>query len=117
MNSKLLAGIVITAILTILAIDDIVGDWSTIDGSFENLYVFFTQDLFPPDWSILSPEPNKQCNSEIGFFCSQAWKGISETLQMAFIATVLGFVISLPIASLAANNLYPLPIAMSEELC
>ena len=67
MNSKLLAGIVITTILTILAIDDIVGDWSTIDGSFENLYVFFTQDLFPPDWSILSPEPNKQCNSEIGF--------------------------------------------------
>ena len=53
MNSKLLAGIVITAILMILAIDDIVGDWSTIDGSFENLYVFFTQDLFPPDWSIL----------------------------------------------------------------
>ena len=35
---------------------------------------------------------------------------------MAFIATVLGFVISLPIASLAANNLYPLPIAMAARV-
>jgi ABC-type phosphate/phosphonate transport system permease subunit len=112
MNRKLLLALTVTGILTFLAIDDIVEDWSTIDGSFENLYIFFSQDLFPPDWSILSPEPNLRCNSEIGFFCSQAWKGISETLQMAFIATVLGFVISLPIASLAANNLYPLPIAV-----
>ena len=116
MNRKLLLALTVTGILTFLAIDDIVEDWSTIDGSFENLYIFFTQDLFPPDWSILSPEPNLKCNSEIGFFCSQAWKGISETLQMAFIATVLGFVISLPIASLAANNLYPLPIAMAARV-
>tara|TARA_B100000287_G_scaffold411460_1_gene440956 strand:+ start:578 stop:1471 length:894 start_codon:yes stop_codon:yes gene_type:complete len=116
MNKKLLLWIIATGILTILAIDDIVEDWSTIDGSFENIYIFFTQDLFPPDWSILSSEPNIKCNSEIGFFCSQAWKGISETLQMAFIATVLGFVISLPIASLAANNLYPLPIAMAARV-
>ena len=59
MNRKLLlAAQSVTGILTFLAIDDIVEDWSTIDGSFENLYIFFTQDLLPPDWSILSPEPN-----------------------------------------------------------
>ena len=103
-------------LLTLLAIDDVIGDWSDINGSFENLYIFFTEDLFPPDWSILSAEPNLQCNSEIGFFCSQAWKGISETIQMAFIATVIGFIISLPIASLAANNLYPLPVAMAARV-
>ena len=68
MNKKLLLWITVTGILTILAIDDIVEDWSTIDGSFENIYIFFTQDLFPPDWSILSSEPNIKCNSEIGFF-------------------------------------------------
>lgn len=112
MNKKLLAGIIITGILTFLALDDIIVDWSKIDGSFENLYVFFAEDLFPPDWSILSAEPGLECSSDVGFFCSQAWKGISETIQMAFIATVLGFVIALPIASLAANNLYPLPVAM-----
>ena len=54
MNKKLLLWITVTGILTILAIDDIVDDWSTIDGSFEKIYIFFTQDLFPPDWSILS---------------------------------------------------------------
>ena len=35
---------------------------------------------------------------------------------MAFIATVIGFIISLPIASLAANNLYPLPVAMAARV-
>ncbi len=112
MNKKLLISMTVVLLLTLLAIDDVIGDWSDINGSFENLYIFFTEDLFPPDWSILSAEPNLQCDSEIGFFCSQAWKGISETIQMAFIATVIGFIISLPIASLAANNLYPLPVAM-----
>ena len=116
-NRKLLLAGIVTGILTFLAIDDIVGDWSTIDGSFENLYVFFSLKIcFLLIGLFLSPEPNLKCNSEIGFFCSQAWKGISETLQMAFIATVLGFVISLPIASLAANNLYPLPIAMAARV-
>ena len=68
MNRKLLLALTVTGILTFLAIDDIVEDWSTIDGSFENLYIFFTQDLFPPDWSILSPEPNLKCNSENRLF-------------------------------------------------
>ena len=35
---------------------------------------------------------------------------------MAFVATVIGFVISLPIAGLAANNLCPLPVAMSARV-
>ena len=116
MNKKIQLSILIIGILTILAIDDIVVDWSSINGSFNKLYEFFSEDLFPPDWSILSAEPNIECSSEIGFFCSQAWKGISETIQMAFVSTVLGFVISLPIASLAANNLYPLPVAMAARV-
>ena len=53
MNRKLLLALTVTGILTFLAIDDIVEDWSTIDGSFENLYIFFTQDLFPPDLSLI----------------------------------------------------------------
>ncbi len=116
MNKKLLIAIIVTSILTFLALDDIIVDWSQIDGSFGKLYIFFTQDLFPPDWSILSAEPGIKCSSEVGFFCSQAWKGISETIKMAFIATILGFVFSLPIASLAANNLYPLPVAMAARI-
>ena len=96
--------IVLMALLTFFMMDDLIGDWSEIDGSFGKLYVFFTEDMFPPDWSVLEAEKGLQCDSEVGFFCSQAWKGISETIQMAFVATVIGFVISLPIAGFAANN-------------
>ena len=116
MNKKLSIIIVFIAFLTFFMIDDLVGDWSKIDSSFENLYIFFTEDMFPPDWSILEAEKGLKCESEFGFFCSQAWKGISETIQMAFVATVVGFVISLPIAGLAANNLCPLPVAMSVRV-
>ena len=116
MNKKLLFVIVLMALLTFFMMDDLIGDWSEIDGSFGNLYVFFTEDMFPPDWSVLEAEKGLQCDSEVGFFCSQAWKGISETIQMAFVATVIGFVISLPIAGLAANNLCPLPVAMSARV-
>ena len=116
MNKKLSIIIVFIAFLTFFMIDDLVGDWSKIDSSFENLYIFFTEDMFPPDWSILEAEKGLKCEAEFGFFCSQAWKGISETIQMAFVATVVGFVISLPIAGLAANNLCPLPVAMSVRV-
>ena len=116
MNKKLSIIIVFIAFLTFFMIDDLVGDWSKIDSSFENLYIFFTEDMFPPDWSILEAEKGLKCEAEFGFFCSQAWKGISETIQMAFVATVVGFVISLPIAGLAANNLCPLPVSMSVRV-
>ena len=116
MNKKLSIIMVFIAFLTFFMIDDLVGDWSKIDSSFENLYIFFTEDMFPPDWSILEAEKGLKCEAEFGFFCSQAWKGISETIQMAFVATVIGFVISLPIAGLAANNLCPLPVAMSVRV-
>ena len=56
MNKKLLLWITVTGILTILAIDDIVEDWSTIDGSFENIYIFFTQDL----WDLFELIPHFQ---------------------------------------------------------
>ena len=44
------------ALLTFFMMDDLIGDWSEIDGSFGKLYVFFTEDMFPPDWSVLEAE-------------------------------------------------------------
>ena len=55
MNKKLFAIIVFITFLTFFMLDDLVGDWSKIDSSF-NLYIFFTEDMFPPDWSILKAE-------------------------------------------------------------
>ena len=37
------------------------------------------------------------------------------TIKMAFVSTLIGFVISVPFASLSANNLVPLPIATLRE--
>ena len=38
------------------------------------------------------------------------------TIKMAFVSTLIGFIISVPIASLAANNLVPLPIAIPARI-
>lgn len=112
MSKNIYLSIIILSILCWFALDDLVDDWSEIDGSMENLKVFFTEDLWPPNWEILEPESYPICDSNYDIFCSQAWKGISETIKMAFVATLIGFAISLPLASIAANNLSPLPIAL-----
>ena len=38
------------------------------------------------------------------------------TIKMAFISTLIGFIISVPLASLSANNLVPLPIAIPARV-
>ena len=37
--------------------------------------------------------------------CSTAWIGMTETIKIAFVSTILGMILSLPIALLAARNL------------
>ena len=85
---------------------DVVGDdWNRLDGSLDNLVIFFSESIWPLDWSVLDASP--PCEGAEGFFCSPAYTGIIETLRMAFVATILGFVIALPLATLAASNLSP----------
>ena len=38
------------------------------------------------------------------------------TIKMAFISTLIGFIISVPLASLSANNLVPLPVAIPARV-
>ena len=46
------------------------------------------------------------CDRNWDILCSPAYIGIIETLKIAFVSTGLGFILSLPLATLASRNLY-----------
>jgi phosphonate transport system permease protein len=126
MNKKLLLTGFILFILAWVFLDDLVDDWSQIENAPENLETFFREDLWPPDWSVLEAEvwgdgslhkPNGDiCDESIELFCSKAWTGMVVTVKMAFVATLVGAIISTPLASIAANNLAPFPINLAARI-
>ena len=126
MNKKFIITSVILLWLTWSFLDELVEDWGKIESAPEKLEKFFYEDLWPPDWSVLEAEewadgslhkPNGDlCTESYELFCSKAWTGMVITIKMAFISTLIGFVISVPLASLSANNLVPLPIAIPSRV-
>ncbi len=109
MNRGLKRILLVTGILTILCVvvlnDLLQGNWGIIQGSWENLSKFWNESLWPPEWSMLEARKYPKCKSSFGFFCSKAYIGMLETLKMAFVATILGFVIAITISPFAAKNL------------
>tara|TARA_B100001094_G_scaffold165308_1_gene160039 strand:- start:1465 stop:2370 length:906 start_codon:yes stop_codon:yes gene_type:complete len=96
----------ILAVLCYITLNDLIqGDWTFLSNSLSNLYVFWNESLWPPEWSMLQARTYPECHSSIGFFCSKAYIGILETLKMAFVSTVLGFFIALLLSPFAAKNL------------
>ena len=65
----------------------------------------FIQEALPLDMSIFDAQPYPVCEKKITFFCSVAWLGLSETFQMAYIATILGFLLAVPLSVVASSNL------------
>lgn len=126
MNKKFIITSVILVWLTLSFLDELVEDWGQIENAPEKLEEFFYEDLWPPDWSVLEAEewadgslhkPNGElCTESYELFCSKAWTGMEITIKMAFVSTLIGFVISVPLASLSANNLVPLPIAIPARV-
>ena len=125
MNNKFIITSVILLSLTWVFLDDLVDDWGQIEDAPEKLGEFFYEEL-PPDWSVLEAEewvdgtlrkPNGElCTESYEIFCSKAWTGLEITIKMAFVSTLIGFIISVPLASLSANNLVPLPIAIPARI-
>tara|TARA_A200000159_G_scaffold135544_1_gene134679 strand:- start:208 stop:1140 length:933 start_codon:yes stop_codon:yes gene_type:complete len=125
MNKKFIITSVILLWLTWSFLDELVEDWGKIESAPEKLEKFFYEEG-PPDWSVLEAEewadgslhkPNGDlCTESYELFCSKAWTGMVITIKMAFISTLIGFVISVPLASLSANNLVPLPIAIPSRV-
>ena len=84
---------------------DLVGDWGRLSGGWGNLVLFFEESLWPPNWSVLEAQSYPVCEARFEIFCSVAWLGMVETLKIAFVATIFGFLISVPLSVLAASNL------------
>ena len=78
----------------------------------DNLSVFFYESLWPPNWKVTEAQSYPTCERSWDFLCSPAYIGITETLKIAFVSTGFGFVISLPLATLASRNLYRDSIAI-----
>ena len=76
------------------------------------MVVFFEESMWPPNWSVLEARSYPVCEEDIGFFCSVGYLGMMETLKIAFVSTVLGFIGAITLSSLAARNLTPLFVSI-----
>lgn len=88
------------------------GDWASLENSLDNLSIFFYESLWPPNWKVIEAQSYPICDRSWDFLCSPAYIGIMETLKIAFVATGFGFILSLPLATLASRNLYRDSIAI-----
>ena len=105
---SILISISLILIFSIYVFDGMINDWGRLSGSLDNLSTFIHESLWPPDWSVLEPQAYPVCTvypTFLDFTCSTAWKGMIETIKIAFVSTVFGMILSLPISLLAARNL------------
>lgn len=103
-------------LLTLYFFVDLVGDLGRVTGGLTNLGVFVRESLWPPNWSVLEAQSYPVCEARFEFTCSVAWLGVVETLKIAFVATMLGFVLALPISVMAAGNLSPPYLAIPSRI-
>ena len=103
---RILFTAIILAVLCYIMLDDLLqGNWKTVDDSWNNLSTFWSESLWPPEWSMLEARKYPECTASIGFFCSKAYIGMLETLKMAFVSTIIGFFIAIILSPLAEKNL------------
>ena len=100
----------------LIFVDLVGGKWASLENSLSNLSKFFWESLWPPDWRVIEARDYPVCRNSIELTCSTAYIGIVETLKMAFVGTVLGFVISLPLAIFSSRNLYSDKIAIPTRI-
>ena len=98
--------------LALLILIDLAGDWGRLGQGIDNLLTFTGDSMWPPNWSVLEARSYPVCEKNIEFFCSVGYIGMVETIKIAFVATILGFIGALSLSSFAAKNLMPMPIAL-----
>ena len=88
---------------------------SRLGDASSNLKVI-TQEAWPPDFSVVTDRASwayPPCELQTDWMCSPAVVGMTQTLEIAFLATILGMVLSLPLAAASATNLAPPLMAQS----
>ena len=91
-----------------MTLNSLVDDWGRLEGGWENLTTFVSESMWPPNFSVIEAQSYPVCEKEIEFFCSVGYLGMIETLKIAFVSTILGFIGALCLSSFAARNLMPL---------
>ena len=102
-------------ILSSLIISHLQITLSRLGDASSNLKVI-TQEAWPPDFSVLTDRASwayPPCDLQTDWMCSPAVVGMTQTLEIGFLATVLGMILSLPLAAAAATNLAPPLVAQS----
>ncbi|HIC75329.1 MAG TPA: phosphate/phosphonate ABC transporter permease, partial [Candidatus Poseidoniales archaeon] len=90
--------------------------WKLVEGA-GNLKRLGAEAL-PPDFSVLTERAGwayPACTYESDFLCSPAVIGMTQTIEIAILATVFGMILSLPLAAMAATNLSPPWLAQSTR--
>ncbi len=103
----ILRTILILAIFAVLAIFHLEINLSRLGDAASNLVVI-AGEAWPPDFSILTKRASwayPPCELQTDWMCSPAVLGMTQTLEIAFLATIFGMAISLPLAVAAATNL------------
>jgi len=111
MRRGFLFAIGVLLLTAFIILNDLVDDWGRLGGGMENLSVFIQESMWPPNWSVLEAQSYPVCENKIEFFCSVGYIGMMETIKIAFVATILGFIGALCLSSFAAKNLMPMRIA------
>lgn len=113
LKSKVISICFILILFSFSILNGMVDDWGRLSGGFSNLVIFFSESLWPPSWSVIEPQVYPVCTTYplFDFTCSTAWIGMSETIKIAFVSTIFGSIISLPISILASRNLSSLGVS------
>jgi len=111
----ILRAAVILSIVTLLITNHLqITIWKLLDG-WSNLKKLGSE-AFPPDFTVLTERAgwtHPPCTFESDILCSPAVVGMTQTLEIAFLATVFGMLLSLPLAAMAASNLSPYWLSQS----
>ena len=113
LKSKVISICFILILFSFSILNGMVDDWGRLSGGLSNLVIFFSESLWPPSWSVIEPQVYPVCTTYplFDFTCSTAWIGMSETIKIAFVSTIFGSIISLPISILASRNLSSLGVS------
>ena len=105
----------VLSILSVLVASHLRITLSRLGDASSNLRVI-TQEAWPPDFSVVTDRASwayPPCELQTDWMCSPAVVGMTQTLEIAFLATILGMVLSLPLAAASATNLAPPLMAQS----
>ena len=98
LKSKVISICFILILFSFSILNGMVDDWGRLSGGFSNLFIFFSESLWPPSWSVIEPQVYPVCTTYplFDFTCSTAWIGMSETIKIAFVSTIFGSIIFHP---------------------